>query len=360
MQQNCVELVQHRGRLLGVTKGRMTHDELEGLLALEAKGAARSLRSDPSELVPDPEDRPSTSLLLLDRVSDLPLEPVFLDAPQSDRYPTSERKSDRPEALRTELAPQTTRSRARRGRIDLAALLYEFATQYGWSKGRFAIEPGSGTEVVGNEEDLRRVLQLMVLQSPGSASEASEAQHNVEVRREGDWIRVSVDLGPDISLIHDAERRWLHRVAIRHGGRFELRGNSQCLLLPADASAHAEVLALQRELEQAQALGETYARELATVIANDSSKAQTEAGPLSLLAALGAVEPLLQLCFRELSSSNPNAEALAPLRNVLLLLGAPTDTLVGGGTNTELAAKVARAVARLKAQSGASWPKQND
>lgn len=345
-----------------MTKGRLTQDELEGLLAIEAKGAARSLRSDPSELVPDPEDRPSASLLLLDRVSDLPLEPVFLDAPSSDRHPTSERraerKSDRPEALRTELAPQTTRSRARRGRIDLAALLYEFASQYGWSQGRFAIEPGSGTEVVGNEEDLRRVLQLMVLQSPGSALDPSEAQHNVEVRREGDWIRVSVDLGPDISLIHDAERRWLHRVAIRHGGRFELRGSKQCLLLPADASAHAEVEALQRELEQAQLLGETYARELATVIANDSSKAPADAGPLSLLAALGAVEPLLQLCFRELGTSNPNAEALAPLRSVLLLLGAPADALAGTGTNAELAAKVARAVARLKAQSGASWPKQ--
>jgi hypothetical protein len=330
-----------------VTKGRLTQDELEGLLAQQARGSARSLRSDPSELVPDPEDRPSASLLLLDRVSDLPLEPIFLEAPSSERQPVSERRSERPEALsRAELAPQTSRGRARRGRIDLAALLYEFAPQ-----GRFSIGPGSGTEVVGNEEDLRRVLQLMILQSPSMSDDRGETQRSVDVRREGDWIRVSVDLGPDISLIHDAERRWLHRVAIRHGGRFELRGSTQCLLLPADASSHAEVEALQRELEQAQLLGETYARELASVIGDPARmQATAEQADLNLLAALGAMEPLLQLAFRELSNAAPNASALEPLRSVLLALGASADAPSGGSSNTDLAARVARCIARLQAR----------
>jgi hypothetical protein len=235
--------------------------------------------------------------------------------------------------------------------------LYEFAPQ-----GRFSIEPGSGTEVVGNEADLRRVLQLMVLQSPTS-SDPSEAERSVDVRREGDWIRVSVDLGPDIALVHEAERRWLHRVAIRHGGRFELRGNTQCLLLPADASAHAEVVELQRELEQAQLLGETYARELASVIAQDSPKAGAgKAGPadtaLELLAALGAIEPLLQLAQRELAQANGHALSLELLKNALLALGSVPEAPGSTVSNDELARRAARALGRLKATSGQNWPKQ--
>jgi hypothetical protein len=189
----------------------------------------------------------------------------------------------------------------------------------------------------------------------------------VDVRREGDWIRVSVDLGPDIALVHDAERRWLHRVAIRHGGRFELRGNSQCLLLPADASAHAEVVELQRELEQAQLLGETYARELASVIAQDSSKAEslkTDApnlGPadaaFNLLAGLGSIEPLLQLVYRELAQANGQALSLELLRNALLVLGTAADAH-DAIPNDELARRAARALGRLKATSGQNWPKQ--
>jgi hypothetical protein len=321
-----------------VAGGRLSQTELEELLAVEAKGAARSLRSDTGadpSLDLEPEDRPSTSLLLLDRVSDLPLEPVFIDAPISDRHPktTIEKQAEVVATRPGELAPQT-RGRVRRGRIDLAALLYEFAPQ-----GRLAIEPGSGTEVVGNEEDLRRVLQLMVLQSPTGFG-VPAADKSVEVRREGDWIRVSVDLGPDISLVDEAERRWLHRTAIRHGGRFELRGRTQCLLLPADASAHAEVVALQRELEQAQLLGESYARELASVISQE---------PPRVPGALTEAVPILELALRELQRSSPNSVGIGPLRTLLQALGRTPEPSAVVTNPKDLERTASDAAARLAA-----------
>src|SRR5690606_9899411 len=75
----------------------------------------------------------------------------------------------------------------RRGRIDLAALLVEIAPD-----ARVSIEPGSGTEVYGDEADFRRMLQLLL--GHGSGEGAS-----VTVRREDDEVRVAVTLGPDSS-----------------------------------------------------------------------------------------------------------------------------------------------------------------
>jgi hypothetical protein len=183
--------------------------------------------------------------------------------------------------------------------------LYEIAPHC-----RIAIEPGSGTEVVGHENDLRRALQLMLLQEPAEGSHPSS--HSAEIKRDGEWIRVSIDLGPDINVVNETERRWLHRVAIRHGGRFELKGSAQCLLLPADSTGQAEVEALQRELEQAQLLGETYARELASALGPDSERAallpQVNTGP-----ELGALATLLDFTLRELASVAPGASSSAPL-----------------------------------------------
>ncbi|MGC4091344.1 MAG: hypothetical protein QM756_26390 [Polyangiaceae bacterium] len=89
----------------------------------------------------------------------------------------------------------------------------------------------------------------------------------VHIRRQRDWVRISVDLGPDVAAIGELERRWLSRMATRHGGSFELDGGTQSILLQADgASDQREVHELRKELEQAQQLGEAYARELATVL----------------------------------------------------------------------------------------------
>lgn len=152
----------------------------------------------------------------------------------------------------------------RRGRIDLAALLVSIVPN-----ARIAIEPGAGTEVFGEENDLKRMLHLLVGPSSVSASETPDnASPEVHIRREGDWIRISVLLGPDISASDDLERRWLSRMATRHGGRLELEGGMQSIVLPADAASdQREVAELRKELAQAQQLGEAYARELAQVFA---------------------------------------------------------------------------------------------
>lgn len=149
-------------------------------------------------------------------------------------------------------------NKARRGRIDLAALLMDLSPHT-----RLAIEPGAGTEVFGDEQDLRRMLNLLVTEAGSTHGGAAE----VRIRRQNEWVKISVELGPDAGA-QELERRWLSRMATRHGGWVELEGGTQSIFLPADgASDQREVVELRKELEQAQQLGEAYARELATVLA---------------------------------------------------------------------------------------------
>jgi len=159
-------------------------------------------------------------------------------------------------------------AKARRGRIDLAALLMDLSPTT-----RLAIEPGAGTEVFGDEQDLRRMLNLLVTQAGSAQGGASE----VKIRRQAEWVKISVELGPDAGT-QELERRWLSRMATRHGGWVELEGGTQSIFLPADgASDQREVAELRKELEQAQQLGEAYARELASVLA--AGEIRTEPPP---------------------------------------------------------------------------------
>ena len=89
------------------------------------------------------------------------------------------------------------------------------------------------------------------------------------IRREGDDVRVSVVLGPDSSATADTERAWLHRMAIRYGGRHEFEGGMEVLSLPAGGVSDAkEREMLRKELDEARKQGEAYARELAQVFAH--------------------------------------------------------------------------------------------
>jgi hypothetical protein len=152
-------------------------------------------------------------------------------------------------------------TRSRRGRIDLAALLWEVAPS-----ARVSIEPGSGTEVFGDEAELRRMLQVLVSSASPTGGSSEMGTPELSIRREGSEIRVSLTLGPDASATAETERAWLSRMATRYGGRFELEGATESILLPADsASEQREVESLRRELEAAQKQGEAYARELAAV-----------------------------------------------------------------------------------------------
>lgn len=160
-----------------------------------------------------------------------------------------------------EAGPSTTAKR--RGRIDIVGLLMELSPS-----ASLSFEPGAGTEVAADESELRRMLHVLVGQSSSTAGGGKDAASSVHVRRDGEWVRVTANLGPDVSASSDLERRWLSRMAVRLGGRLDLEGGTMSLVLPAESSVdQVEMAGLRKELEQAQQLGEAYARELAAVFA---------------------------------------------------------------------------------------------
>lgn len=213
-----------------MSKGRLTRQELGWLLTQEAQGAAERLRVGVSALTQAPP------------------------APDADTGAVDATLSALDDTMKmlSSLHARPVGMRARRGRIDLASLIWEVAPE-----ARVSIEPGSGTEVFGDEAELRRMLLVMLGHGSGTGS-------TVVIRREDDEVVVGVLLGPDSSATADTERAWLSRMAIRYGGRYELEGSMEVLGLPADGvEARDDVASLRRELEEARRQGEAYARELA-------------------------------------------------------------------------------------------------
>ncbi len=320
---------------------RLTRQELSWLLAQEARGAAEALRHgvtargsqpSPSRASPEPPRLPEVTLL-----SEVPggME-TTLDA------------LDDAIALLSDL--QSTPSR--RGRIDLAALLCDVAPE-----ARIALHPGAGTEVHGDEAALRRMLQVLVTQGQ-ALTEAPE----LEIRRDGGEVRITVLLGPDAQALGSTEQRWLSRMATRHGGRLELDGGTQSLMLPADSSAE-ELGELRRELEQAQQLGEVYARELAAAFsAGDLPRADAGAAPHQALTPLVAMarslaRPLRELFtpLRHLSEAEPGGPLEGPVSRGYELIGelsrlAALD-LSAAPAKADLSAVVAAAVEQAGARA---------
>ncbi|MBE7481216.1 MAG: hypothetical protein HS104_14695 [Polyangiaceae bacterium] len=217
-----------------MSQERLTRQELSWLLAQEARGAARALREGVQQLtgpVPGPAIEIKTA----------PAVETNLDT------------LDEAIARLGELQ-MGSRAAARRGRIDIGALVCEVVPN-----ARIAMDTGSGTEVFGEEQELRRMIHLLVSQTNSSPMDSESARPDVDIKRDGEWVKISVELGPDSSATAELERRWLSRMATRHGGRLELEGGTETLFLPADRATD-EMAELRRELEQAQQLGEAYAR----------------------------------------------------------------------------------------------------
>ncbi|RYE82832.1 MAG: sensor histidine kinase, partial [Myxococcales bacterium] len=210
---------------------RLTRQELSWLLAQEARSAATMLRKGVSNL------RIETAPTITD-VS------TTLDALDDAVKTLATLQSGGP-------------AHARRGRIDVAALILELAPH-----ATLNLEPGTGTEILAEESELRRMLQvLLTFGTPPGGGSAS-----IAVRCHDGEIRVEVALGPDSSGAAGIEQAWLHRMAVRHGGRLGLEGNTVTLQLPAGAEQR-EVEELRRELAAAQEQGEMYAREIASMFA---------------------------------------------------------------------------------------------
>jgi hypothetical protein len=230
-----------------VSKGKLTRQELGWLLTQEAQGAAERLRKGVTALTQAPP------------------------APGVDASGVDATLSALDDAMKmlANLHQRPVNVRGRRGRIDLASMLWEVAPE-----ARVSIEPGSGTEVFGDEAELRRMLHVMLGHGSGSGNA-------VTIKRDRDEVVIGVVLGPESSANAEAERAWLSRMAIRYGGRHELDGSVELLALPADGvEARDDVAKLRKELDEARAQGEAYARELAAVwSAGEEAIAQSTAPP---------------------------------------------------------------------------------
>lgn len=242
-----------------MSKGRLTRQELGWLLTQEAQGAAERLRVGVQVLKTNAPPVP-----------EVPEAGLGLDA-------TLDALDDAMKML-SSLHKTPSPKGGRRGRIDLAALLWEVAPE-----ARVSIEPGGGTEVFGDEAELRRMIHVLVGHGSGAGSQ-------VNVRREGDEVRVSVDLGPDSSATAETERAWVSRMAIRYGGRYDLEGGAEVITFPADGvSERNEREALRKELDEARKQGEVYARELAQAFAHEeTSTSPSTMPPPSLAQAPGS------------------------------------------------------------------------
>jgi two-component system, OmpR family, sensor kinase len=227
-----------------MSRGQLTRQELGWLLTQEAQGAAERLRMGVQVLKSNVPPPPGEGSPGVDATLDA-LDDAMRMLSNIHKTPSSS-------------------VRGRRGRIDLASLLWEVAPE-----ARVSIEPGGmgasagvtggGTEVNGDEGELRRMMLLLVGHGSGSGSA-------VTVKREGDYVRVGVVLGPDRSATAETERAWLNRMAMRYGGRHDLEGGMEVLTLPADGAGEAkERDLLRKELDEARKQGEAYARELAQV-----------------------------------------------------------------------------------------------
>jgi hypothetical protein len=276
-----------------VTKGRLTRQELSWLLTQEAQNAAERLRS---------------GVQVLRTQAPPPLDETSDDS--SHRVDASLDALDDVMKMLSNLNQRSSSavtSPPRRGRIDLAALLWEIAPD-----ARVSIEPGSGTEVFGDEADFRRMVQVMLGHASGEGSSAT-------VRRDGDDVRISVALGPDSSPTAETERAWLSRMAMRYGGRHELEGGTEQLIFPAEAD-NVEREALRRELDEARRQGEVYARELAAVFDRGEEVAAASSLPPSLgvrpLDRFGVVARLCACIAAELNAAlSPVARELGTLRH---------------------------------------------
>lgn len=230
---------------------RLTKTELSWLFAQEARSAATRLRA--GVTIPPPD-----------------AEPAIVDESSSGVEGALDRLDEAVSALASLHGHPI--ARGRRGKIDVAALLWEIAPE-----ARVQIEMGEGTTVFGDEAEVRRMLQVLVAQS-GDPAGASGTQE-IAVKRRGDLVRIEVALGPDTSATHETERAWLSRMAIRYGGRLDLEGGVQVLSLAAEVDeTQRELDSLKKELAAAQAQGEAYARELAALF----SKGEAQAAPPSV------------------------------------------------------------------------------
>ncbi len=307
---------------------RLTKNELTWLLAQEARTAAQKLRRGVGMSSGD----------------ELPAPTMTIMEEGSGGVESTLNRLDEAVSMLASLHGHPV-PRGRRGKIDLAALVWEVAPE-----ARVQLEMGEGTTVFGDEAELRRMLHVLIGQT--GDPRAAGATPSVIIRRDGDEIRVGVNLGPDTPAAFTAERGWLSRMATRYGGRLELDGSMQTLVLAADVDTQRRELEnLKKELAAAQAQGEAYARELAAVFSRGDTLPGVPAPPLSSPGL--APQPHVPRPSRLPSSSTDGLAVLvaavralsADLRGILSAIGRDIGPLRDrGGDVGEITASVGRHV----------------
>lgn len=264
---------------------RLTRTELSWLLTQEARAAAEKLRkgvgagAGPGAQGTTPAPPPASGT-----PHPPPASPTIL-LPSAGEDTGVEGVLNRLDETMSMLASLHGHApRGRRGKIDVAALLWEIAPE---ARVQIAVDEG-GLVVFGDENELRRMLHVLMALGGDPTTHGAVA---VSVGREGDDIKIAVELGPDKTQGFEAETQWLSRMAIRYGGHFQLEGNSNTLVLPA-SDDQREVEELRRELAAAQAQGEAYARELAAVMSSRSEPPPRMPGS-SAAAAADGLAPLV-------------------------------------------------------------------
>ncbi len=307
-----------------MTKGRLTRHELGWLLTQEAQGAATRLRQGVQIL--------RTGSLEAETTQGGPAPEGVVLPPKSpeegDIHASLDALDDMMRMLSNLHAKPVAHSR--RGRIDLAALLWEVAPE-----ARVQIEPGGGTEVFGDEAELRRMLHVLTGHGGGLGS-------SIHVGRSEGYVEVAVVLGPDQSPTMETERIWLSRMAVRYGGRHELEGGMEVLALPADGERE-EKEALIRELDEARRQGEVYARELAAALDRSDELPSTVSSypPASTDAnRIAVVIPLVRGIANELKAAlgkAPGRDSQPDMETLRRRVARLTDLAAGLGSVGELA-----------------------
>ncbi len=176
-----------------MSKGRLTRQELGWLLTQEAQGAADRLRRGVQVLKTKPPP-PVTPLPTVPPEDDGSIPPPSQPGLGVE---ASLAALDDVMQMLSSLHAKPAAGRGKRGRIDVASLIWEVAPE-----ARVSIEPGSGTEVFCDEGEMRRMLHVLLGHGSGLGS-------SVTIKRDGDEVRVAAALGPDSSATAETERAWL-------------------------------------------------------------------------------------------------------------------------------------------------------
>src|SRR5258708_6037095 len=135
---------------------KLTRTELAWLLTQEARSAAQKLRKGVTLTIPPPEATPAPPASTQADVL-LPGAPSVHDRSDDSGVESVLNRLDETMSALASLHGHSTR--ARRGKVDIAALLWEVAPE-----ARVQIEMGKGLVVFGDENELKRMLHVLMAQ----------------------------------------------------------------------------------------------------------------------------------------------------------------------------------------------------